>query len=92
MATSLAKVCARVLSGVTWNTGKESLPSYIPLVDRMTEMKCMQVFSRSGREEDLVSNLQSTVEMLPTTFRALSTTASDETPSSAINARARCNG
>jgi hypothetical protein len=39
VATSLATVCARVLNGLTWNTGKESLPSLTPRSDRMTDMK-----------------------------------------------------
>ena len=39
VATSFATVCARVDSGVTWNTGKESFPSYMPRVERITVMK-----------------------------------------------------
>ena len=39
---------------MTWKTGYESLPSFMPRVERMTEMKWMQVFSRSGAELDLV--------------------------------------
>lgn len=54
VATSLATVWARVEYGLTWKTGKESLPSFIPRFERMTEMKWMQVFSRSGAELDLV--------------------------------------
>lgn len=53
----------------------------MPRVDRMTLMKWMHVLRRRGREDDLVSSLTSTVEMLPITFLALSRTASDETPS-----------
>lgn len=82
MATSFATVCASVLIGVTWNTGKESLPSFIPLVERMTLMKCIHVFRRSGRDEDFVKSLTSTVEILPMTLRALSMIARDDTPSS----------
>lgn len=54
VATSLATVWASVEYGLTWNTGKESLPSFIPRVERMTEMKWMQVLSRNGAELDLV--------------------------------------
>jgi hypothetical protein len=68
VATSFATVWARVESGVTWKTGKESLPSYMPRVERMTVIKWMQVFRRSGREEDLVRSLTSTLEMLPMTL------------------------
>ena len=68
VATSFATVCARVESGVTWNTGKESFPSNIPRVDRMTVMKWMQVLCRRGRDEDLVKSLTSTLEMLPITL------------------------
>jgi len=68
VATSLATVCARVESGVTWKTGKESFPSIMPRVDRMTVIKWMQVLRSRGREEDLVSNLTSTFEMFPTTL------------------------
>lgn len=39
VATIFATVWARVEPGFTWNTGKESLPSINPRVDRMTEMK-----------------------------------------------------
>lgn len=51
VATSLATVCARVLCGVTWKTGYESLPSFIPRSERMTEMKCMQDESNRGSAE-----------------------------------------
>ena len=37
-----------------WNTGKESLPSFMPRVDRMTEIKWMHVLSSKGAELDLV--------------------------------------
>ena len=59
---------ARVESGVTWKTGNESLPSYMPRVESMTVIKWMQVFLRSGREEDFVSSLTSTELMLPMTL------------------------
>jgi len=39
VATSLATVWARVETGVTWKTGYESLPSFMPRSERMTEMK-----------------------------------------------------
>ena len=68
VATSFATVWARVESGVTWKTGKESFPSNMPRVERMTVMKWMQVFRRSGRDDDLVSSLTSTLEMLPITL------------------------
>ena len=45
---------ARVDWGLMWKTGYESLPSIMPRVERMTEMKCRQVFSRRGAELDLV--------------------------------------
>lgn len=54
VATNFATVCARVELGLTWNTGKESWPSFMPRVERMTVMKCMQVFSKSGAEDDFV--------------------------------------
>jgi hypothetical protein len=44
VATSLATVCASVEVGFTWKTGNESLPSINPRVDKITEMKCVQVF------------------------------------------------
>jgi hypothetical protein len=56
VATSFATVCASVLYGFTWNTGKESLPSFTPRSERMTEMKWMQDERSSGREVDLVSS------------------------------------
>ena len=37
-----------------WKTGYESLPSFMPRVERTTDMKCMQVFSSKGAELDLV--------------------------------------
>lgn len=54
VATSLATVCARVLNGLTWKTGKESLPSLTPRSDRMTDMKWIQDERSSGREVDFV--------------------------------------
>jgi hypothetical protein len=44
VATIFATVCASVDPGFTWNTGNESLPSINPRVDRITEMKWLQVF------------------------------------------------
>jgi hypothetical protein len=73
---------------VTWKTGKESLPSNIPLVERMTLMKWMQVLRSRGREEDFVNSFTSTVEMLPITLRLWSTTGSEETPSLRRSVRA----
>lgn len=54
VATTLATVCARVEPGCTWNTGNESLPSTNPRVDRITEMKWVQVLRSRGSEEDRV--------------------------------------
>lgn len=51
VAQSFATVCARVLNGVTWKTGKESLPSVMPRSERMTEMKWMHEDVSSGIEE-----------------------------------------
>ena len=51
VAQSLATVCARVLKGVTWNTGNESWPFSTPRSDRMTLMKWMQLEVRRGMEE-----------------------------------------
>ena len=45
-------------------------------------MKWIHVFRRSGRDEDFVKSLTSTVEILPITLRALSMIARDDTPSS----------
>ena len=81
VATSFATEWARVFMGVTWKTGNESLPSYMPRVDRMTLMKCMQVFCSKGSDDDLVRSLTSATEMFPTTLEELSTTGKDETPS-----------
>lgn len=92
VATSFATVCASVDSGVTWNTGNESLPSYMPLVDRITVMKWMHVFRSSGREEDLVSSLTSTLEILPITLWLWSMTGRDETPSLRRRVRASKRG
>lgn len=41
-----------------WKTGNESLPSFTPRVERMTEMKWMQVLSSKGAEDDLVRSWQ----------------------------------
>jgi hypothetical protein len=92
VATSLATMCARVFIGVTWNTGKESLPSIMPRFERMYETKCMQVFLRRGSEEDLVRSFTSTTEILPTTFEELSMTANDETPSFRSRVKASAKG
>lgn len=54
VATSFATVWARVEKGLTWKTGKESLPSFTPRSERMTEMKWMQEERRSGRDVDFV--------------------------------------
>lgn len=56
VAASLATVCASVLKGLTWKTGNESLPSFTPRSERMTDMKWMQEERRRGREVDFVSN------------------------------------
>lgn len=92
VATSLATVCASVFIGVMWKTGNESLPSNMPLVDSITEMKWMQVFRSSGSDEDFVRSFVSVVDMLPTTLLALSRTAREEMPSSSNNARASARG
>lgn len=47
---------------------------------------------RSGREEVLVRWRTSTTEMLPMTFSALSTTATDESPSLFMSRSASVNG
>jgi hypothetical protein len=39
-----------VLKGFTWKTGYESLPSFTPRSERMTDIKCMQEERRRGRE------------------------------------------
>lgn len=65
--------------------GKLSLPSPIPRSVRMTEMKWMQEFVRSGRLLELVRSLTSAVEIFPITFKALSTTAMLVSPSLLIN-------
>lgn len=54
VATSFATVCARVLKGLTWKTGNESLPSFTPRSERMTDIKWMQEERRRGREVVLV--------------------------------------
>lgn len=54
MATTLATVWARVEPGFTWKTGKESLPSIKPRVDKITEMKLVQGLCKSGSDEDRV--------------------------------------
>ena len=58
VATSLATVWASVLKGFTWKTGKESLPSFTPRSDRMTDMKWIQDDRRSGRDVDLVRSYE----------------------------------
>lgn len=92
VATSFATVWASVLIGVTWKTGNESLPSYIPRVLNMTEMKCMHVFRRRGRLDDFVRSLTSTVEILPTTLCPLSRTGNELTPSLSKSVNASVNG
>jgi hypothetical protein len=52
----------------------------------------MQVFRSNGSDDDLVRSLTSTVEMLPMTLRALSSTANDDTPSSMRRVRASAKG
>ena len=78
--------------GVTWNTGNESLPSYMPRVLRITLMKWMHVFRSSGNEDELVRSLTSATEILPTTLEELSSTARDETPSFSNKVRASARG
>lgn len=58
VATIFATVCAKVDPGLTWKTGNESFPSIKPRVDRMTEMKCVQVFCKRGSEEDRVRSCE----------------------------------
>jgi len=60
VATSLATVWASVDSVFMWKTGKESLPSFTPRSERMTEMKWIQDELRSGRDVDFVRSLTST--------------------------------
>lgn len=92
VATSFATVWARVLSGVTWKTGNESLPSCMPRVERMTLMKWMQVLRRRGSEDDFVRSLTSTVDMFPMTLLPLSIMAREDTPSSIRRVRASIKG
>ena len=92
VATSFATVWARVLSGVTWKTGNESLPSCIPRVDKMTLMKWMQVLRRRGSDDDFVRSLTSTVDIFPITLLPLSTMAKDDIPSSMRRVRASIKG
>lgn len=58
----------------------------------MTLMKWIHVFRNSGNDEDFVSSLTSATEMLPTTLDALSSTASDDTPSLSSNVSASDRG
>lgn len=60
VATIFAMVWARVLVGLTWKTGYESWPSFIPRSERITVMKWMHEESRRGRAEVLVRSLTST--------------------------------
>ena len=54
VATIFAQVCASEESGLTWNTGYESLPLLIPLSVRMTERKWKQVDLNNGIDEERV--------------------------------------
>lgn len=63
VATSFATVCARVLYGLTWKTGKESLPSFTPLSDRMTDIKWMQDERSSGSDVDLVRSYSQMISL-----------------------------
>lgn len=54
VATNLATVWASVLNGLTWNTGKESFPSFTPRSDKMTDIKWMQEERRRGSDVDFV--------------------------------------
>lgn len=92
VATSFATVCARVEYGLTWKTGKESLPFSTPRSERMRETKDIQDELRSGKLLVLVRSLTSTEEMLPITFSALSTTAKLVKPSLCINFNASVRG
>jgi hypothetical protein len=92
VATSFAVVCASVEYGLTWNTGNESFPFSTPLSESMTEIKCKQDDFKSGRLLVLVRCLTSTVEIFPTTLKALSTTATLVRPSSLINRSASVKG
>lgn len=51
VTTILATVWARVEVGLTWKTGNVSLPSSRPRLDRITDMKRMQVSCRSGNAD-----------------------------------------
>lgn len=68
--------------------GNESFPSPIPRSLRITEMKWIQLDFNNGKLLLFVSSLTSAVEILPTTFNALSTTATLVSPSLLINCRA----
>lgn len=92
VATSRATVWARVDCGETWKTGKESLPSIVPRSVSITEIKWMHVPCSRGRLLVLVRSFTSVVEMLPTTFIALSITAILVSPSSLIRVRASVRG
>jgi len=58
----------------------------------MTEMKCKQVLWNRGRLAALMRSLTSAVDMFPTTFDALSTTATLVSPSWNIRVRASAKG
>ena len=64
MATTLATVWARVEPGFTWKTGKESLPSIKPRVDKITEMKLVQGLCKSGSDEDRVRSYYGETSLL----------------------------
>ncbi len=85
------KLCHRVAEGrvrVDMEDRKESRPCSTPRSDRMTLIKCMHVFLSRGRLAAFVRCLTSAVEMLPATFKPLSTTATEVRPSLLISVRA----
>lgn len=82
---------ARLSEGLNprWNLhclpGNESFPSPMPRSLRITEMKWIQLDLSNGKLLLFVRSLTSAVEMLPTTFNALSTTATLVSPSLLIS-------
>jgi hypothetical protein len=58
----------------------------------MTDTKCSVVFFSNGRLAAFVRRRTSAVEMLPTTLRPLSTTATELRPSELMRVRASARG
>lgn len=91
VAISFATVCAKDEYWLTWNTGNASRPFSNPRSFKITEIKCMQDDCSKGALAALVRSLTSTVEILPTTLRPLSTTATLVRPSLYIKVKASAN-